>query len=499
MYIFLCLSVALTICESFLFPRARVPNVFLDGPFKPVPTEKSIRCEIEGTIPRVVQDSIFTRVGPNPMFEPQGGYHLFDGDGVVHWVSFNETSRGSLEATYHNRYIGTEKLKAEEEAGRALFVNIGDFCRPFAILKVMAVEMLKMVSMIPSIPRSRMSVANTNVVQHSSRTMALCESGLPYSIEYSDEGLETIGIESFGGFLKDSLTAHPKIDPVSGKMYGFGSDGSSTISMYVFGPDGAPETTFPVEMREPTLMHDFAITSNHILILDMPLIYNMDLLLQGKIPVEFNPEHSSRIGVLDREDPTGSSLRWFEVPGEPFMVSHVVNAYHESGVITLISCDMRSLSLRDVGSNISVIHRTEIDLATGSVSRIPVIGYTKKSLDFPVVNTSRTGYKNRFAYVTEFRNGIPIPGDILKVDLILEEVVGSIRMGPGECSGGCSFVSDGPGEDDGYILSFVTSGEESRMCVWKARDMKPVGTVHIPSRVPLGFHSNALPNRAKGL
>lgn len=487
---YLFIFISLSSCRSFLFPKPPIPNVFLEGPFAPVKEQRSLPCGTSGTIPQVVRDSIFTRVGPNPEFKPPGGYHLFDGDGMVHWVSFNESSG----ASYHNRYISTEKLKTEERAGKSLFVNLGEFSHPFALLKIAYSEFLKFLMFIPNIPRSHMSVANTNVIHHGSKTLALCESGLPYRIEYSADNMETIGVESFDGFLKEFFTAHPKIDPRTGKMYGFCSGGASKIDICVFDRDGVPEYSFPVQMREPTLMHDFSITSDHVIILDMPLMYNMGLLCQGKIPVELDSSQPSRFGVLDIDDRTGSSLKWYEVPGEPFMISHVVNSYYESGVIHLITCDMDRLSLKDVCSSVSILRKTTIDTSTGVVKRTPLIGHTEKSLDFPVINESWTGAKNKYAYVTEFKNGKP--GDILKINLITGEIVGSILAKPGEYTGECSFVSDGPGEDKGYIMSFVTCNDdlESKLCIWDARNMKEVGSVMIPSRIPLGFHSCVLKN-----
>ena len=477
---------------AFHIPRHHTKNVFLNGPFKPVSSERSLVCEIEGRIPRVVEDHMFSRIGPNPRFDPIGGYHLFDGDGITHWVRFDRNMDGSLSAMYHNRYIRTCKLKAEEKAGRPIFFNVGDFAKPFALLKIMYSEMLKAFSIIPSLPRSHMSVANTNIVQHSDKTLAMCESGLPYSVDISESGLDTIGVESFDGFLKDSFTAHPKINPKDGKMYGFGSDGSDIIRMYVFGKDGSPERSFPIEMHDAVLMHDFAITSDHMLLLEMPLEYDMKLLFKGRIPVEFKPDHSSRIGVLDKDDTTGSSIKWFDVPGDSFMVSHVVNAHHEAGIITLTTCDMDSISLNEVCSSISVLHRIKIDLKSGSVSRDPILEKRENSFDFPVINRSMTGIKNRYSYVTEFNSGIP--GGIFKIDLEKNAIDGSIEFEHGENTGECSFIPSGDGEDDGYLLSFVSNQDEneSSMRIWDARDMSQVGSVKIPARIPLGFHSNSL-------
>lgn len=488
----LCLAALLQVIDvdCFFFKMSAKPNIFLEGPFKPVSEERSMMCEVSGIIPESIKDSIFTRIGPNPMFSPCGGYHLFDGDGVVHWVTFDNGTR----ETYHNRYIETIKLRAEKCAGRALYPTIGDFLKPFALLKIALNEALKVMGVLPNIPRSHMSVANTNIVQHASKQLALCESGLPYSIEFTKTGLRTLGVETYDGFLKDSFTAHPKIDLKTGKMYGFGSDGSRDVRMYSFNSDGTPEKTYIIKLRKSILMHDFATTADHVLLLDMPLEFNPKLLTQGKIPVLFESSHSSRVGVLNKEDASGSSLRWYEIPGDAFLVSHVINAYSDSGSINLVSCDMPSLSLNDVCGSHSALHKTVINTLTGDVTRGPVLANTNKSFDFPVINGARTGTNLKYTYVTEFKSGLP--GDILKIDLRDATVVGAVQMEDGHYSGECAFVAssaDCADEDDGHLLSFVTSdAAESKLCIWDARTLELVGDVTIPVRIPLGFHANMI-------
>ena len=63
--------------------------------------------------------------------------------------------------------------------------------------------------------------ANTNVIAHASRILALVESGLP-TVMRAD--LSTVGAFDFGGQLTTLFTAHPKIDPVSGELLFFGYD-----------------------------------------------------------------------------------------------------------------------------------------------------------------------------------------------------------------------------------------------------------------------------------
>ncbi|MFC7645148.1 carotenoid oxygenase family protein [Streptosporangium lutulentum] len=61
--------------------------------------------------------------------------------------------------------------------------------------------------------------ANTSVVQHAGRILALVENGLPY--EMTPE-LDTVGPWDFGGRLTTAMTAHPKQDPVTGELHFFG-------------------------------------------------------------------------------------------------------------------------------------------------------------------------------------------------------------------------------------------------------------------------------------
>ncbi len=53
---------------------------------------------------------------------------------------------------------------------------------------------------------------------------------------------------------------------------------------------------------------------------------------------------------------------------------------------------------------------------------------------------------------------------------------------------------DGSAEDDGWLLNIVydAAADSSDLLVLDARDVAagPVATVHLPRRVPFGFHAN---------
>ena len=75
-------------------------NPFLRGIFAPVSTEITTDdLKVIGEIPMDL-DGAYLRNGPNPIFQPRGRYHWFDGDGMVHAIEFHNGK-----ATYRNRWM----------------------------------------------------------------------------------------------------------------------------------------------------------------------------------------------------------------------------------------------------------------------------------------------------------------------------------------------------------------------------------------------------------
>ena len=94
-------------------------NPFLRGNFAPWREEGfTDGLQVIGEIPRDLNGTFF-RAGPNPAFEPEGRYHWFDGDGMVHAIKI-ENGR----ASYRNRWVESDGLKEERKAGRALYRGI---------------------------------------------------------------------------------------------------------------------------------------------------------------------------------------------------------------------------------------------------------------------------------------------------------------------------------------------------------------------------------------
>ena len=106
----------------------------------------------------------------------------------------------------------------------------------------------------------RASVANTHVVNHAGKTLALVESSLPYEIT---NDLETVGAYDFGGKLADSMTAHPKICPTTGELhfFGYGNIFAPHVTYHRADANGELVVNRPLDVPALTMMHDFALTA----------------------------------------------------------------------------------------------------------------------------------------------------------------------------------------------------------------------------------------------
>jgi carotenoid cleavage dioxygenase len=172
----------------------RTRNPYLRGIYAPTVHETTaVELPVEGELPEGLHGA-YVRNGPNSVYEPKSLYHWFDGDGMVHAVTF-EGGR----ARYRSRLVRTRTLQDEERAGRSLWPGIMgpfDFEAPRHYLK---------------------DTANTDVLFHNGRLLALwylC--GEPYALD--PVSLETLGVETFGGKLDSTVSAHPKVDERTGEL-----------------------------------------------------------------------------------------------------------------------------------------------------------------------------------------------------------------------------------------------------------------------------------------
>jgi carotenoid cleavage dioxygenase-like enzyme len=265
---------------------------------------------VQGQVPEQLAGT-FYRVQPDPAWPPMLGQDIpLNGDGMVSMFRFD---RGHVD--YRSRYVHTEKFVAERAARRALF---GVYRNPY--------------TNDPSVKGKSGGTANTSVLWHAGKLMALKEDSLP--IELDPDTLATRGPVDFaGGVSSPTFTAHPKVDPLSGELVGFGYEarGLATpdIAFYEIDADGRVTREEYLQAPYASMVHDFGVTSDHVIFPISPLCSDPDLLKAGKPHFAWHGDRPCYMGILSRRD--RGAVRWFK--GPTAFSSHTMNAWSEGSTL----------------------------------------------------------------------------------------------------------------------------------------------------------------------
>ncbi len=433
----------------------------LRGNWAPVVDERTdTDLRVDGRIPEAL-DGLYVRTGPNPY----SGHspHWFLGDGMVHGVSLKD---GRAE-WYRNRFVRTPNIT---DPLTDPMIGMGDLSR---------------------------GTGNTHVLSHGGGLMCLEEGHWPWRL---DDHLETTGVENYAGALTCSMTAHPKICPVTGELIAF--------SYFNFEPphlryirvaaDGTLTQLEEIDVPNLVMMHDFNVTRNHVVFMDLPVCFDLGQLANG-FPFVFKRDAGARLGVMPRNG-TNADVRWMEI--DPCYVFHPVNA-HEDGDRLVIHVS-RQREAFGTGSNdyaeVGRLWRWTIDLNTATVEEEQI---DDRPADFGRVDDRLIGLPARYGYLMsldgEGNAEEPVYGSSLyKYDLTTGECW-EHHLGPGVRGAEPVFApaSLDAGEDEGWVMSLThdTTTDRSSLQIIDARDFTgpPVAVVHLPRRVPYGAHGSWAP------
>ncbi len=430
----------------------------LRGNFAPVADEATLTdLKVEGAIPSELA-GLYVRNGPNPKSGVSG--HWFFGDGMLHGLRL----AGGRALWFKNRYVRTRRL---ENPNAQRVSPTGEFDRT-------------------------LSAANTHVIGHAGKLWALEEQSFPYTL---DRDLNTTGYNDFGGKLKCAFTAHPKRCPTTGELFAFGyAPFAPYFTYHRISPAGELVQSKPIETRGPSMMHDFAITRSRALILDLPVIFDLQRVMSGSMPYRWDDGYGARVGIMPRDG--SGPVRWFEI--EPCFVFHTVNAWDDGERVVLDASRYDSL-WREAGSFASggrqTVHRWTFDLTSGAVKEETL---DDRATEFPRVAEARVGEKHRFSYLTlatVTNPSSPQLDGLLKMDALTGKTethyFGAQRK-PGE-----PVFVPGAGarnEDDGYVVTYVH--DEANACAELVMldasqfGAPPIARVRIPRRIPYGFHGS---------
>jgi carotenoid cleavage dioxygenase len=459
-----------------LTPDGEEAPWFLAANFAPVDAERTITdLEVSGSLPPQLTGR-YVRTGPNPVdVGDPANHHWFLGDGMVHGVELQD----GRATWYRNRFV-----VSPEQAARA---GVDPVPTP------------------ADTTRSGQGFAgsgNTNVFHHAGSIWAINELSLPY--ELTPE-LDTVRAHNFGGPLPAGMNAHPKFDPATGEMHVMGySFVEPFLRYHVVDAAGALTRTEEIAVGGPIMVHDMALTEQWVVAFDLPVVFDFELVAQGRrFPYRWDATYQARVGLMPRNG-SGADTVWIDV--DPCYTYHPLNAYDEDGRVVVdlvVYSTMFEQHLEGPVDSFGRMERWVLDPAARTWSSTVV---DERAQEFPRGDERLATRKHRYGYVMNasiygLGGIVDEPTAVLKYDFEAG-TVSAHELGAGRHPGEFVFVpeSDDAGEDEGWLMGYVhdLGTGTSELVVLDASDMgaEPVARVHLPLRVPTGFHGNWIPDRA---
>jgi carotenoid cleavage dioxygenase len=337
-------------------PRGRPQGPGSAAMFAPLRAEISVTdCEIEGKLPSDLSGGFYA-TGPDTQYPPMApGNIIFDGEGHVRLFRIRDGR-----VNYLTRYARTERYVAQEKAHRKLFPVYRNPYMDDPIVKGLS-----------------RSTANTHVLNHKGLILALKEDSPPCALDLNT--LATVDpVYTFDGQLprNQPFTAHPKVDAHTGNIISFGYEadgfGSNTVVAYEL-EKGTGRKLWEARIRTPYpgggMLHDFAVTENHVCFYCVPMLYDAEQVKRGGIHWSWDPRGKTHFGFF-RRGGDGKDLKWFEGPTQSG--THTMGVFEDGGKIYLDTertagnpfpfMPNRDGSPPDIAGSRSVLHRISANL-----------------------------------------------------------------------------------------------------------------------------------------
>ncbi|MEH2459125.1 carotenoid oxygenase family protein [Nostoc sp.] len=478
-------------------------NPFLQGAFEPLDNEIEIgNLHVWGEIPHELDGTLY-RTGGNQYFQPLNAdqYHWFDGDGMVHAFRLRDGK-----ASYTNKWVMTDGLKVELEAGRALYNGIYGRSGQLQTGLPAGAPVIK-------------SVAGINVLTLAGRVLTNHEVDSFYW-HIDPYTLETLGKYDFGGVFTSMLTAHTHWDHHTNELLFYGLDNERNyVECMSASPDGQITSRHKVDLPIAPWNHDFMFSAKYYIFLFGPIRwrpYAPDTVQAGESSMSFEKNSPGRLLLINRK--TGEPT-WIEV--KSCTAGHYMNAHDVGDTIML---DMMITNTTQPDADVrpneyfpakvvpghspfadAQLTRITINPASGKVSFDQTIEETG---EFVMRNDLYTGCNYRYGYLaTLHKPGKDTKGfnSLAKHDFetgqtSFQHLQDGYDMIPGEPI----FVPrDGAqSEDDGWIMAtwYDPKRNHSEMIILAGQDFdsEPVARIKLDHRVPPGFHGAWIPRSAHG-
>ncbi len=457
------------------------------GAWRPQQTEYDAwDLEVVGEIPDDLA-GVYLRNTENPLLPAIERYHPFDGDGMLHSISF-----AGGEAKYHNRFVRTDGFLAEREAGQHLWAGIAENS-----------NLAKREDGWGARPRMK-DASSTDVVVHNGVALSsfwLC--GDLY--RFDPWTMDALGKEELGGlFPPEGISAHPKIDENTGEMLFFNYGTEAPYMHYgVVDAQGKLAHYIDVPLPGSRLPHDMAFTESFAIVNDCPMFWDPDAMRAGHYVTRFFPDLPTRFGIIPRRGAT-RDIRWFEA--DPTFVLHWINAFEDGDEVVLdgffqatpspkvlpeLSFNQNLFRYLDLYAMGARAHRWHFNMKTGECKEEP---FSDRIQEFGTINGQYGGRPYRYSY-----NALPAEGwfgfeGIIKQDHAngTDEVV---RLPKGVYASEAVMAPriGSTAEDDGYLVTFTMDMNEDRSeCLVlnaASPNDEPVARISLPERMSSGTHA----------
>jgi len=334
-----------------------------------------------------------------------------------------------------------------------------------------------------------------SVLRHGGHLLAFDEATTCYELTMD---LDTIGEWKAGTDKPIRVGAHNRHHPKTGALFMLAySLREPKVEFHQIDASGNLAKTFSIALAAPTMIHDFILTEQHIVLLAGPAIFDLQAAQSGKPLLQWRPDLGTRIGLIALD---GSSAQWLEA--DPFFVFHFGNGFERGGHLFLdyVRHDRLNLGYAANSQKPPTLHRMSIDLGNHKITDTEIANMV---VEFPRINDLRNALPTRYVYLPTLTDTLRIANPpsatfntMMKVNTETGDIV---RHDFGNrVDGEATFIPRGSGgEDDGYlaIYAFDPVNRTSDLVLLDAAhvDAEPVAVIRMPQRVPQGLHGNWMP------
>jgi len=409
-------------------------------------------------------------------------HHWFDGDGMLQAFRM-----GDGKVHHQAKLIETTKVKAERKAQRALYPGFGSIPPNPA----------------PVSSPDSVNVANISVLHHHDKLLALWEAGSPW--EMDKDSLETSGTYAFSENTDGvPFSAHPRVE-ADGTLWNFGYlSAANLLVLWHINKHGKIVKMGKISVDPITMVHDFIVTSKHIVIMIAPLHYEPRQNASFLDGHTWQGDDPTRLLLIDKNDFDNHS--WLELPAQ--WVFHYGNAWEDDqGIIrfdaarapdpmAMIDTFREIMRGNVVPSGTSHHHQYQIDTRSKTVTEAPMFGMNIDS-EFPCVDPRVSCKRNNKLTMLSRNTLIPAPHGSLNEVSTFDYKSGTrnhYRYPDHQLPEEHLFVPK-PGsepETDGWIIGSALDwkNQHTLLNVFSSQAVQdgPIASAQLPYALPLGLH-----------